>query len=95
MKKSAVTLFALLAIVVMVSGCSSQTKASLWRVSAGVDTSLHAFEGPHVDFGSDGAASIEVGAGLFTVGGNAKLNEHDPNGPWASFSFAAGPTVEK
>ena len=84
-------LLALLAMIVVASGCAHSLGFSAGKVNAGYYTRAHAWETPH--FTSDlksNPVSSELGMGLVTVGSQAGFSDH-PDGKWASFGTSIEP----
>lgn len=84
-------IFALLAMVVMASGCATSVGSSVGMANTGVSSRAHTWEEPHftADLESNPVKS-ELGMGFVTVGSHAGLTAHS-EGKWASLNASIGP----
>ncbi len=89
--KKVIGLLALLAILVMATGCASSAGFSVGKANAGAFVRAHAWEKPHFTYDlENNPVKSELGTGFVTVGSHAGLNEH-PDGKWLSLDVSVNP----
>lgn len=84
-------LLALLAMMIVATGCASTGGFSAGKINAGYHARVHAWEKPHLTADLSGnPVKSELGTGFVTVGSHAGLDDH-PDGKWLSLDVSVGP----
>lgn len=90
MKKMA-GLLALLAVMIVATGCAHSGGFSASKINAGYHARVHAWEKPHLTADLNGnPVKSELGTGFVTVGSYAGFGDN-PDGKWLSLDASIGP----
>ena len=89
MKHILLVIFALFGLITFV-GCMATAKSSQGMLNSGIYSRAHHWETPHLTHTPGNPASLEIGMGYATIGGDVGWNEEAQH-KWATFASDIGP----